>query len=98
MLRDSVVSFCKAETTLTRTRGLRNCDPDFDRVLWGKLGAQGWLGILIPERFGGAGLGYAEMRIVAEQMARTLAPEPLTACAVFARGILLPSPASTPCA
>ena len=44
----------------------------------------GWLGILVPERYGGLGLGLAEMAIVAQGLARALAPEPLTACAVLA--------------
>jgi alkylation response protein AidB-like acyl-CoA dehydrogenase len=48
----------------------------------------GWLGILVPERHGGLGLGLAEMAIVAKGLARTLAPEPLTAAAVLAASAL----------
>ena len=89
MIKDSAVAFCARESTLARVRGLRGTLPGYDRALWQKIAAQGWLGILIPEPLGGSGLGYAEMRIVAEEMARALMPEPLTACAVLARGILL---------
>src|SRR3974390_430105 len=36
---------------------------EFPRDLWPALGAQGLLGITVPERFGGAGLGYLAHRI-----------------------------------
>ena len=33
---------------------------------------QGWLGILVPEQYGGQGLGFAEMRVVAEGLGGAL--------------------------
>jgi len=89
MLRDSAAAFAAKEANLARVRGLRGSEPGFDRGYWKKLAAQGWLGILIPEHYGGLGLGLAEMRIVAETLSRELFPEPLAACAVLARGALL---------
>jgi alkylation response protein AidB-like acyl-CoA dehydrogenase len=44
----------------------------------------GWLGILVPERLGGLGLGLAEAAIVAEVLAGALTPEPFNAVAVMA--------------
>jgi len=43
---------------------------EFPRELWPELGAQGLLGITIPERFGGAGLGYLAHVIVMEEISR----------------------------
>jgi alkylation response protein AidB-like acyl-CoA dehydrogenase len=48
----------------------------------------GWLGIALPERYGGMGLGLTETAIVAEGLGRALAPEPYTASAVLAAGAL----------
>ncbi|HLJ38035.1 MAG TPA: isovaleryl-CoA dehydrogenase [Steroidobacteraceae bacterium] len=43
---------------------------EFPRELWPALGAQGLLGITVPERFGGAGLGYLAHVIVMEEISR----------------------------
>jgi len=43
---------------------------EFPRDLWPALGAQGLLGITVPERFGGAGLGYLAHVVVMEEISR----------------------------
>src|ERR1700716_2552944 len=43
---------------------------EFPRDLWPALGAQGLLGITVPERFGGAQLGYLAHVIVMEEISR----------------------------
>lgn len=84
MLRDSVADFVKRGTSIERMRRLRDTHPGFDREVWNKMAQLGWLGILVPQPCGGLGLGFAEMAIVAEGLARALVPEPFTAAAVLA--------------
>jgi isovaleryl-CoA dehydrogenase len=43
---------------------------EFPRALWPKLGAQGLLGITVPERWGGADLGYLAHTVVMEEISR----------------------------
>jgi isovaleryl-CoA dehydrogenase len=43
---------------------------EFPRDLWPELGSQGLLGITVPERFGGAGLGYLAHVLVMEEISR----------------------------
>src|ERR1700761_2083556 len=43
---------------------------EFPRDLWPELGAQGLLGVTVPERWGGAGPGYLAHTIVMEEISR----------------------------
>jgi 3-oxochol-4-en-24-oyl-CoA dehydrogenase len=43
---------------------------------WQDLAGLGWLGLHVPEEYGGSGYGLEELAVVAEQMGRVLAPGP----------------------
>ena len=88
MLSDAVDTFVARATTIKRVRGLRDTQPGFDRNLWQSVADQGWLGIHVPEIYGGQGLGFGELRVVAEGLGGALMPEPVTACSVLATGAL----------
>ncbi|HSB49455.1 MAG TPA: acyl-CoA dehydrogenase family protein [Burkholderiales bacterium] len=84
LLRASVADYVARGTDLARVRRLRGTSTEYERAAWQKMAELGWLGILVPERYGGLGLGLAEMAIVARGLARALVPEPLAATAVLA--------------
>lgn len=42
----------------------------FPREIFSKLGEQGFMGILVPEEYGGAGLGYIHYALIVEELAR----------------------------
>ena len=88
MLHDSVADFVARGTDIKRVRRLRGTEPGFERSVWQQMAELGWLGILVPEQYGGLGLGCTEMAIVASGTARALIPEPLTAAAVLAGGAI----------
>ena len=48
----------------------------YDRDFWAMLGAFGWLGVAIPERFGGSELGYEALCMIAEEVGTALPPVP----------------------
>src|SRR5262245_44126752 len=43
---------------------------EFPRALWPKLGAQGLLGVTVPERYGGSDLGYLAHVVAMEEISR----------------------------
>lgn len=88
LLRDSVAGFVARGTDMKRVRRLRGTRPGFDRSVWRQMAELGWLGILVPETYGGLGLGCAEMSVVAVGTAGALTPEPLTAVAVLAASVI----------
>ncbi|MGK2853214.1 MAG: acyl-CoA dehydrogenase family protein, partial [Microbacteriaceae bacterium] len=84
MLRDSVAAFVARHSGLDRMRGLRDREPGFERTAWSAMAENGWFGLLVPEADGGLGLGFAELRVVMEELGRGLVPEPFGPAAVLA--------------
>ena len=89
LLADSVADFAARGTDIARVRKLRGTAAEYDRAIWKKMAELGWLGILVPEQYGGLGLGLTEMAIVARGLARGLSPEPLAATAVMSATALV---------
>ncbi len=46
--------------------------PDF----WAEMGKLGWLGLHLPEKYGGSGFGLPELVVVVEELGRAVAPGP----------------------
>jgi acyl-CoA dehydrogenase len=78
LLAKTAADFVADHSPVSRVRALRDsADPvGFSRSLWKQMGELGWLGIPIPESYGGAELGLSELVVVLEALGRTLAPEP----------------------
>lgn len=89
LLRDSASKFVLSENHVKRSRQLRGTKPGYDPQIWRQLASMGWLGTLLPETYGGLGLGCTEMAVVAEYMGRALFPEAITPAMVLAGGALL---------
>src|SRR5579883_2530209 len=52
-------------------------DPDgFSRTLWAEMARLGWLGIVVPEAYGGAGLGWRDLQVVLEELGVCSRPNP----------------------
>ena len=58
-------------------------------ALWREIANMGWIGAAIPEHYGGAGLGYEGLCVLAEEMGRAVAPVPFASCAYLAAEALL---------
>src|ERR1700743_1542399 len=79
LLRDAAKSWVSEKSPVTAFRKMRdsgNAD-GFDSAVWKEIVELGWTGILIPEEFGGSGLGYLTLGLVLEEMGRTLTASPL---------------------
>ena len=60
----------------------------FDRSEWAAIAELGWTGISIPEEEGGAGLGFLEEMVLAEELGRALYPGPFLSSIVLALPVL----------
>lgn len=86
MLRDNARSFLSKNAPVAHLRQLRDSrDPDgFSRGLWKQFVEMGWAGILVPQEYGGLGLGHVEAGVVMEELGRTLTPSPMLSTALVA--------------
>lgn len=88
LLVDTVSSFVKKQSPVTRLRALREDPVGWSRDLWRQMGEFGWLGVSLPESVGGLGGSFADVALILEQLGATLVPEPLLAALVAAAPIL----------
>lgn len=87
-LLEVATSFCRDKFPVDRARARIAALEDFDRTLWGEMASLGWLGVAIPEEFGGSGLGIAEVVTIVEPMGRYLAGTPLVSTTLAAQALL----------
>ena len=90
MLRDSARGFINEKAPVAHLRKMRD-DRDatgFSRDLWKGFAEMGFAGLLVPENFGGSGLGAVEAGIVLEEIGRNLMPSPFLSTAVLAASAL----------
>lgn len=90
MLRDSARGLISDKAPVSHLRGLRDAKDatGFSRELWKAFAEMGFSGLLVPENFGGSGLGAVEAGVVMEEIGRTLMPSPFLATAVLAASAL----------
>ena len=85
-----------ARDFLTRNAGLDLCrkvletpQVSHDAGLWKGVAEMGWLGAVVPEDHGGAGLGHLELVLIAEEVGRALAPIPFSSSVALATEAIL---------
>ena len=90
MLRDSARGLISDKAPVSHLRQLRDSKDatGFSRELWKTFAEMGFSGLLVPEDFGGSGLGCVEAGVVMEEIGRTLMPSPFLSTAVLAASAL----------
>jgi alkylation response protein AidB-like acyl-CoA dehydrogenase len=90
MLRDSARGLISDKAPVAHLRKLRDTKDatGFSRELWKTFADMGFAGLLVPEEFGGSGLGAVEAGVVMEEIGRTLMPSPFLSTGVVAASAL----------
>jgi len=91
LLLKSARSLVTEKAPVGRIRGYRDeMDPlGWSRDLWQDMADLGWLGLSIPEEFGGLGLGFGTQCLLLEELGRNLVPEPILSTAVAAQALVM---------
>jgi acyl-CoA dehydrogenase len=89
VLRDQARKFLSQHAAPARVRKILETDAPYDVELWKGMAEQGWPGTAIPESYGGAGFGYLELCVIAEELGRSLAPTPFSSSVYLATEAIL---------
>ena len=88
-LRDQARKYLAEKCPPKAVRVVLDGKATYDKELWKGLSEMGFLGVAIPEEFGGAGAGHLELCVIAEEMGRALAPVPFSSTVYLAAESLL---------
>jgi len=91
MLSKTAHEFIRERAPAARIRAFRDSADEvgFSRELWNEMAELGWLGLQIPERYEGMGLGFFDLSVVLEQSGRELMPEPFVSTLLLGTQALL---------
>ncbi|WP_159005546.1 acyl-CoA dehydrogenase family protein [Bradyrhizobium sp. S69] len=88
-LRDQARKFLAEKCPPKAVRTVLDGKEPYDRELWKGLAEMGFLGVAIPEAYGGAGAGHLELCVISEEMGRALAPVPFSSTVYLAAEAIL---------
>ena len=89
ILRSGVREFLERECGLATVRAIAEANKGLPPALWEKLADLGWLGLCIPEDYGGAGLRCLDLLVMLEEMGRNLFPGAFLSAAVGSLALVL---------
>ncbi|WP_342724974.1 acyl-CoA dehydrogenase family protein [Bradyrhizobium sp. B097] len=88
-MRDEARKYLAEQCPPKAVREVLDGKAPYDKALWKGLAEMGFLGVAIPEQFGGAGAGHLELCVIAEEMGRALAPVPFSSTVYLAAEAIL---------
>ncbi|MEM1110419.1 MAG: acyl-CoA dehydrogenase family protein [Pseudomonadota bacterium] len=83
-IRDQARNFLAQECSAELVRGMLDSDAPYHEGLWRQIVDLGWTAMAVPEEFGGLGLGYLELCVIAEELGRVVAPVPFSSSVYLA--------------
>ena len=84
MVKNLAREFLEAECPSRLARDMEKDDLGYPPELWKQLADLGWLGISLPERYGGQGLPLTYLGLISEELGRAIAPVPFHSTMVAA--------------
>jgi alkylation response protein AidB-like acyl-CoA dehydrogenase len=88
-LRSTAARFLEEKSSSAIVRELMETDTGFDEGTWKQMADLGWLGMAIPEEYGGVGFGFVELLVLLEEMGKKLLPAPFVSSVLFGANAIL---------
>ncbi len=77
MLRKSARDFLSSECPKSLVREIEAGDLGYSPGLWKRMAELGWMGLALPEEYGGAGFSLLDMAVLFEEFGRAAVPGPM---------------------
>lgn len=89
MLKNQARDFLKRELPWEKVKEIDESETGFSPELWRKTAELGWVGMLLPENYGGMGLGIVDMAVICEEMGYMNLPGPYFSSAILCSSLIL---------
>ncbi len=83
LLKNFARDFLEKECPESVVREMEEDEKGYSPDLWGKMAQQGWMGLIIPEDYGGTGMNLCELVVLLEEFGRALVPGPFISTVVL---------------
>src|SRR2546425_4077455 len=83
MLKNFARDFLEKECPESLVREMEEDEKGYSPELWRKMAQQGWMGLIIPEEYGGTGMNLCELVVLLEEFGRALVPGPFISTVVL---------------
>ena len=94
MLLDTAGEFCKTHASIELVRAGIEDDQSVKSEVWEEMADLGWMGIIVPEEYGGLGLGLSDVVPIVESMGRNLMGSPYTSNVLATQALVSSADAS----
>lgn len=76
ILRKAAADFLSKEIPEKKVREIEESELGYDPKIWKGMADLGWMGLVIPEKYGGMGMTFQDLCIILEEMGKNIAPGP----------------------
>jgi alkylation response protein AidB-like acyl-CoA dehydrogenase len=84
LLKNAAREFLEKECPETFVRQMEEDEKGYTPEFWQMMAAQGWQGIVIPDKYGGTGMTFTDLIVLLEEFGRALVPGPFISTVVLA--------------
>ena len=88
-IRNDAGRFLADRCPMEDVRQHLDSDPNEVSPLWREICELGWPGVALPDAYGGLGMGYLELCVLAEELGRVVAPVPFSSSIYLAAEAIL---------
>jgi len=83
ILKKTASDFLKKECSKELVRELDESDEGYSPELWRKMAELGWMGLMLPEQYGGSEFSFLDLTILIEEMGYNVCPGPFISSSIL---------------